>query len=86
MTSSLPSSTPTRYQLREIDLLIIRHGETAENRANVIQGQLDTLLDDEGREQAETLSEYLKGQNIKWCFTSDLKRASEVNSSSSSSV
>ncbi|KAF8315255.1 phosphoglycerate mutase-like protein [Clavulina sp. PMI_390] len=78
--SASPTSLPTtkRYRLREIDLLIIRHGETAENRAGIIQGQMDTLLNDAGRQQAEILAIYLKEQDIRWCLTSDLRRASET--------
>lgn len=54
---------------------IVRHGETAENRAGVIQGQLDTQLNAQGVAQAETVAEALADVPFRVAFASDLARA-----------
>jgi probable phosphoglycerate mutase len=60
-------------------IYIVRHGETHENRAGIIQGQLDTKLNDAGIMQAEMLGEAMKGVKFAKAWTSDLGRASEVS-------
>ncbi|KAG5715689.1 putative phosphoglycerate mutase [Termitomyces sp. T112] len=54
---------------------IIRHGETQENRDGVIQGQLDTALNNVGLEQARIVGEKLRSIPFEIAFSSDLNRA-----------
>ena len=78
-------------------IILVRHGETDDNlnrasisvsrliRAEIIQGQLDTPLNDTGRAQARKLGQHLRRivGNIDACHSSDLSRASEVGRLSS---
>ncbi|MBI4973839.1 histidine phosphatase family protein [Candidatus Roizmanbacteria bacterium] len=56
-------------------IIIVRHGQTAENKKRILQGHLDTLLDETGKKQAEEVAETLKNEDIEAFFSSDLKRA-----------
>ncbi|MDP4301676.1 histidine phosphatase family protein [Leptothrix discophora] len=56
-------------------ILAIRHGETAWNRDNRIQGFLDIALNDNGLAQAERLAESLADEAIDAVYSSDLQRA-----------
>jgi 2,3-bisphosphoglycerate-dependent phosphoglycerate mutase len=57
---------------------IVRHGETNENRQRIIQGQLDTLLNEQGILQAKTLATALNSTPFDVAMTSNLQRASKV--------
>ncbi|KAE9398984.1 phosphoglycerate mutase-like protein [Gymnopus androsaceus JB14] len=57
---------------------ILRHGETNENRAHIIQGQLDTLLNEAGRKQAEMAVDLFRDVDLDFALTSDLQRAVET--------
>ncbi|KAF9059091.1 phosphoglycerate mutase-like protein [Rhodocollybia butyracea] len=57
---------------------IVRHGETDENRAHIIQGQRDTLLNQAGREQAAMAIDAFSKVDLDFALTSDLKRAAET--------
>jgi 2,3-bisphosphoglycerate-dependent phosphoglycerate mutase len=59
-------------------ILAIRHGETAWNVGNRIQGQLDVPLNDTGRWQARRLGAALADETIDVVYTSDLARAHET--------
>lgn len=56
----------------------IRHGSTEWNRLGKLQGQLDTDLTDEGREQARLLGRRLASETWDGIICSDLKRAKET--------
>jgi probable phosphoglycerate mutase len=56
-------------------LLAIRHGETAWNVDNRIQGQLDVPLNATGQWQARRLAEALADEDIAVVYSSDLARA-----------
>ncbi|XP_058940156.1 fructose-2,6-bisphosphatase TIGAR-like [Pocillopora verrucosa] len=56
-------------------LTLVRHGETPENKANIIQGQTDTLLSDEGIKQAQLAGNKLNDEVFSHIYSSDLKRA-----------
>ncbi|WP_438351251.1 histidine phosphatase family protein [Paenibacillus sp. FA6] len=61
---------------------LIRHGITDWNALGKIQGQTDIPLNDEGREQAATLGERLRGESFTWDYviSSGLVRADETGS------
>ncbi|KAL5489968.1 hypothetical protein ACEPAI_4801 [Sanghuangporus weigelae] len=59
-------------------VLIVRHGETNENREGIIQGQMDTVLNDDGVIQAHLCADALKGVDFEVAITSDLKRAAQT--------
>jgi broad specificity phosphatase PhoE len=56
-------------------LIITRHGETEENKLDIIQGQLPGTLSDLGKEQAEKLAERLSEEKMDVILSSDLARA-----------
>lgn len=55
-------------------LYLVRHGQTEENAANILQGHLPGHLDKEGIAQAQTLRDELKGIRFDALLCSDLKR------------
>lgn len=59
------------------ELYIVRHGETVENKDEVIQGQLDGTLTERGIEQARSLGSNLRDAGIDFdvIITSPLRRA-----------
>ncbi len=61
-------------------LYLVRHGETDWNLENKIQGQTDTLLNDNGRQQARELAERISKDfsGIKKIYSSRQKRALET--------
>ncbi len=59
-------------------ILAIRHGETAWNVDTRIQGQIDIPLNDNGRWQAQRLSQALAGERVDAIYASDLQRAHET--------
>jgi probable phosphoglycerate mutase len=56
-------------------LFALRHGRTAWNAEQRIQGQLDVPLDDTGRWQATQLAQALAGEGLAAIYSSDLARA-----------
>lgn len=70
----MSSSTPTKLRV-----IIVRHGETRENVQRIIQGQLDTPLNDCGRLQADITGQYLaNNMHIDRIIASPLKRAADT--------
>ena len=57
---------------------MVRHGETNENVAGVIQGQLDTDLNSFGRLQAATTARHLSTIRFDRIITSPLRRARDT--------
>lgn len=57
------------------EIIAVRHGETVANKQGVLQGQLDTPLNETGILQARAVSERLKKRKFDLAFTSDLNRA-----------
>ncbi len=57
------------------DIILIRHGETEANAADVWQGHGDSPLSDTGREQVDRLGERLRGWSFDVAVSSDLGRA-----------
>jgi len=56
-------------------LIIIRHGETVENKENIVQGHIHGTLSAEGKEQAKKLAKRLSFEKIDVIYSSDLGRA-----------
>ena len=59
-------------------LILIRHGETEENVAGIIQGHIPGKLTKEGKEQVEKVGLRLKDEKIDAIYTSSLARAKET--------
>lgn len=61
-------------------IALVRHGETNFNKAHILQGQLDTSLNDTGIQQAWICGELLKSTNINWStiYSNSLKRAAQT--------
>lgn len=57
---------------------LVRHGETDANRDGIIQGQLNTPLNDLGRKQASLVGEGLRSIPFDIAYSSDLDRATNV--------
>lgn len=56
-------------------LYLVRHGETIDNARQLMQGQTPGCLNDNGRQQAETLRDELKDEHFDAIVSSDLRRA-----------
>ena len=54
---------------------VIRHGETAANQGNIIQGQTDVPLSETGEDQARMLGKRWKNKKFDAVYSSDLSRA-----------
>ena len=62
-------------------LYVVRHGETAWNVAGLLQGQLDTDLNERGHRQAHSAALYMRrhlGECIKAVYSSDLLRTTDT--------
>lgn len=59
-------------------LIFLRHGESEGNKNSRFNGNLDLLLTDRGRIQAQKTAEYLDKFKIDKVYASDLKRALET--------
>jgi probable phosphoglycerate mutase len=60
------------------EVLLVRHGETAENASARFQGRLDTQLNHRGREQSRALAQSLRGEGLRALYSSPLRRAHET--------
>lgn len=56
-------------------VVVLRHGETAWNAAQRIQGHIDPPLNERGLQQAEQLAQALHGEGLAHVYASDLQRA-----------
>ena len=56
-------------------LYLVRHGETVDNAAQILQGQRQGELDAEGIAQAEAVRDRMKDEKIDSFVSSDLKRS-----------
>ncbi len=62
-----------------VRLFMIRHGETIQNRDEIIQGHSLGSLSDKGREQAAKAALRLKSERFDCIYVSDLKRTVETS-------
>jgi phosphoserine phosphatase len=58
-----------------LELIIVRHGETAWNAGDVFRGRVQIPLSEFGLKQAELLGEYLGSKKISAVYCSPLERA-----------
>lgn len=65
---------------KKFSLTLVRHGQTAENKLKIIQGQMETQLTELGRDQAKMLAKHLSETQEKFdkVYSSDLIRAYET--------
>ena len=61
-----------------MEILLIRHGETAWNRERRMQGHIDIPLNDEGQRQARALGSALAAERPDAIWSSDLQRARDT--------
>jgi broad specificity phosphatase PhoE len=59
-------------------LIIVRHGETEENKAHMLQGHLPGKLSKLGKEQAKKVALRLRSEKIDIIYSSDLARATDT--------
>ncbi len=59
-------------------ILLVRHGQDADNEAGVLNGRRDMSLTGLGRTQAQTVAEKLKDDGVEIILTSPLRRAYET--------
>jgi broad specificity phosphatase PhoE len=62
----------------EKTIFLVRHGTTAYNQADLLQGQIDNPLNDRGIEECRKLSEELISEPIEAVFHSPLQRAKQT--------
>jgi phosphoserine phosphatase len=72
---TLPSLRPDHQGVR---LLLVRHGETDWNRQTRFQGQIDVPLNDNGRQQSQKASEFLREIAIDFAVSSTMLRPKET--------
>lgn len=61
-----------------MDLYVVRHGETAENINKIMQGNMDTVLNETGRNQAKEAKKKLENIKIDLIISSPKSRALET--------
>jgi len=59
-------------------LIIVRHGETEENKKGIVMGHLPGKLSQEGINQIKKVALRLKDEKIDFIYSSDLTRASDT--------
>lgn len=59
-------------------IIIVRHGQTAHNKNKILQGHLDTSLDEIGVSQAHEAAVMLKNEFFEVVFSSDLRRSAQT--------
>ena len=68
-------------RMTSLRVYLVRHGETDANRQSIVQGQLDTELNELGQKQAVFVAERLRSVPFDLSFSSDLSRAVKVTNS-----
>jgi alpha-ribazole phosphatase len=58
-----------------LEIILVRHGETAFNAAETFRGRVDVPLNEIGLKQAQLLGNYLSTEKIKVVYSSPLQRA-----------
>jgi probable phosphoglycerate mutase len=58
-----------------LEIILVRHGETAFNAAETFRGRADVPLNETGLKQAQLLGEYLAAEKINIVYSGPLQRA-----------
>lgn len=61
-----------------MNLYVLRHGETEENKTGIMQGNMETLLNENGRNQAIAQRQNVKEANIDLVICSPKERTKET--------
>jgi alpha-ribazole phosphatase len=61
-----------------LEIILVRHGETAWNKKETFRGRADIDLNETGIRQAELLGKYLSAEKIDHIYASPLKRAART--------
>ena len=61
-----------------MELFVCRHGQTEHNDNGIVQGQMDSRINERGREQAEKLRDRLEGEDVSKIYSSSMTRAIET--------
>ncbi len=59
-------------------IILVRHGETVENKKGIVQGHIHGTLTALGRKQAKLIGERLKKEKIDIIYVSDLERTKKT--------
>lgn len=59
-------------------IILVRHGNTPWNKDKIFRGSKDIPLDDQGREEARALAEWLQDESIHAAYTSPLSRSRDT--------
>ena len=59
-------------------LFLVRHGTTADNEADILQGRVDNPLSETGLREARQVAEYMHGESIQAVFSSPMLRARQT--------
>lgn len=63
---------------KNVNIYLIRHGETDWNKNGILMGQTDVPLNANGKKQAAEAANILSGVDFDICYTSPLSRARET--------
>jgi|APHM01.1.fsa_nt_gi Fructose-2,6-bisphosphatase len=58
-----------------MELFLCRHGKTDHNEQGIVQGKMETEINEKGKGQAENLRDRLSKQDISKVYSSNMKRA-----------
>ena len=75
----IPLAPPPRPPPATTTVYLVRHGETDYNRQGIVQGQIDTPLNEAGIEQARLAADALEDTPFEVAYSSDLQRARRVS-------
>lgn len=64
--------------MEALKLILIRHGESSENAAGIVQGHHPGTLSDRGKEEAQRIATRLDNEKLDVVYSSDLERAFET--------
>ena len=64
-----------RTMMEETTIYLVRHGETIDNARQIMQGQTQGCLNEQGREQAQQVAQRLADEAFDAIIASDLRRA-----------
>lgn len=64
-----------RTMMEETTIYLVRHGETTDNALQIMQGQTQGCLNEQGREQAQQVAQRLADEAFDAIIASDLRRA-----------